>query len=1039
VTGLHDESSSWSLQWEVFHSALERPPEKRSAYVAEACPDDTMAREVEALLATHEKGAGPLDRPPSLAIEAGAEIGLSQQMTLISDDRINLAPGTVLLNRFEILRQLGQGGMGTVYEAQDRTLDARVALKMLRPEISQSSSANERFRREIQLARQVTHPNVCRLFDLFKDGDGNTFLSMELLEGETLAEHVKTHGPLEPAAALPIVKQIAGALTAAHRIGIVHRDLKSANVMLVEEEGQTRAVVTDFGLATRTQAERGDLSVLTQTGQLLGTPAFMAPEQLEGGEISPPTDIYALGVVLYEMVTGVLPFEGSTPFSVAAHRLHQDPPTPRRFLPTLDRRWERVILRCLERDPRNRYQLAAEVVSALEGETVSLPPSQRIRRRRRVVWTVVALALVLAGAFALRRWVPRMVASLADQDTVAPSVSLAQDERMWVLMASFDNRTDAEIGDSAIEAALARALADSDKFRLVPQPRIEATLQRMRRPVDTRLDERLAIEVAKRDGQIAVILESRMEQLGGEYTLTVDITSSDEAPPMATIVEDSTSEETIPAAIKRLAAKTRQTLDRIEPQIPEAMTKLAQVTTASMKALQLFTQADAAMLAKKSWVAEELYRQALDEDPEFASAYTFLAHNLVYQGRPESEYLPYARQGVDLIAGVSDTEKLFISGSFEEMSSETDKARASYAALLRLQPDHYWGLEKLSALYRREGQLELMTPWWVEAAVARPDHFEYNARAAVSLVSFTGRLADAEPFRHKASLLMTESDRSREPGIAEFLAFLPYHQAWQARDLDQAQSELAALESTTSEQIGVDRTIQFSNLVIAYSYLGMIDKAEEITFELAMSPQISADRHRRLVRDLELARLDEGDWREVLAHNPIETIGDEEVLKRIRAGMVSEARDLFSRLEPPREWDERALARRRAAEGMLAFVEGRPDDAVALLQDSVDDWRSQLLSDEFFLACETLARAHMENGRVEMAFAVLEDASQQSARAVYGKGGWIDLRFYTAEQHRRQGRIAAAEEVENELRSLLRFVDPDTRWARELEGLTATS
>jgi serine/threonine protein kinase len=264
---------------------------------------------------------------------------------------IRLSTGQVLSERFQILRFISSGGMGDVYEAQDLVLRERVALKTIRSDIAASEEAVERFKREIYLARKVTHPNVCRIFDFARDQNAEQgevlFLTMELLAGETLSKSLRPSRRMSTEEALPIVLQMTAALSAAHDAGIVHRDFKCANVILVPSSETPRAVVTDFGLARGKDGESGLLDSLTNLGRVVGTPDYMAPEQLEGGPITPATDIYALGVVMYEMVTGACPFTGENAWAVANKRLKENAPSPRTQVPALDPRWEKAILRCL--------------------------------------------------------------------------------------------------------------------------------------------------------------------------------------------------------------------------------------------------------------------------------------------------------------------------------------------------------------------------------------------------------------------------------------------------------------------------------------------------------------------------------------------------------------------------------------------------------------------------------------------------------------------------------------------------------------------
>jgi tetratricopeptide (TPR) repeat protein/tRNA A-37 threonylcarbamoyl transferase component Bud32 len=289
--------------------------------------------------------------------------------------------GLLVAGRYRVVSFIAQGGMGEVYEVEDLELRDRVALKTVRPEIAEGALAIERFRREIQLSRKVTHPNVCRIFDVAHHHPPGAatppiiFLTMELLRGETLAQRLR-RGPLG-GELLPIARQIAQGLDAAHQAGIVHRDLKPGNVLLVPRGGAPpRAVVTDFGLARLTAGAQPAGLTLTGGDGLVGTPAYLAPEQLEGGEITPAVDIYAFGIVLYEMVSGTVPFLSDSILATAVKRLKEAPASPRVYVPDLDPRWEQAILRCLERDPAARFASCLDAVAVAAGEpphTVAMP------------------------------------------------------------------------------------------------------------------------------------------------------------------------------------------------------------------------------------------------------------------------------------------------------------------------------------------------------------------------------------------------------------------------------------------------------------------------------------------------------------------------------------------------------------------------------------------------------------------------------------------------------------------------------------------
>jgi len=287
------------------------------------------------------------------------------------------APQDLVSKRYRIIRLLGVGGNGEVYAASDTALGEQVALKTLSPGEAQSAINLERFRREIHLSRKVTHPNVCRIFDLGEhlgdNGHRTIFYTMELLSGLSLADQLDAQGPMPLEEAFPLIAQIAAGLQAAHDSGVVHRDLKPGNVMLQPPQGEERiqrVVITDFGLA-RGQDVGG--MELTESGEMVGTPLYMSPEQVQGATITPASDIYSFGILIYEMLTSKLPFEDKNALALALRRLKSPPRPIRDYLPDLPRDWETTIDCCLALDPTRRFARALDVVAALEGN----PPPLR--------------------------------------------------------------------------------------------------------------------------------------------------------------------------------------------------------------------------------------------------------------------------------------------------------------------------------------------------------------------------------------------------------------------------------------------------------------------------------------------------------------------------------------------------------------------------------------------------------------------------------------------------------------------------------------
>lgn len=300
--------------------------------------------------------------------------------------------GDIVGKRFEILSLLGEGGMGQVYRALDRELDEKVALKFIHSDLASDPESLKRFRQEVKLARSVTHKNICRIHELLRM-DGQTFISMELVEGLDLADMIQREAPLEATAVTRIVGGICAGLSAAHERGIIHRDLKPGNVMIEERTG--RVVITDFGIAHLASARRGH----TEAGMVVGTPEYMSPEQAQGREVGPEADIYSLGVIVYELMTGKLPHTAPTPVAVALKQVTEEPDPPRYLNSAISADLEALIMRCLRKDPKRRFESARALAEALGVEPA--PASATLGRRRMIVAlvTAVLLALALAGVF----------------------------------------------------------------------------------------------------------------------------------------------------------------------------------------------------------------------------------------------------------------------------------------------------------------------------------------------------------------------------------------------------------------------------------------------------------------------------------------------------------------------------------------------------------------------------------------------------------------------------------------------------------------
>jgi serine/threonine protein kinase len=650
----------WETFKALFNAALELDSSARSAFLRDNCPDAEARTEVERLLNEHDQAGEFLSTPVLGNLPIGDEIPTQE-----------LSESQVLAGRFRIVRFIAGGGMGEVYEAVDEELRERVAVKTIRSEILAQPNALARFKREVHLARQVTHPNVCRIFDLFRHKAGDraheetVFISMELLHGKTLGARLK-EGRMSVGEALPLVGQMASALAAAHAVGIVHRDFKPGNVVLVGAPGQWRAVVTDFGLAL--QSLTSDEGAAFSTGQgLWGTPAYMSPEQLEGRPATPASDIYAFGLVIYEMVTGARPFQGDTPISAALKRLSEAPTPLRKFQPELSLVWESVILRCLERDPGRRFPNAELVAEALAGEdsvlSSGLAAHEGVNQREtaasatlggtlwRIALLVLLVAAIAAGGFYYRSHQSK---PLTDKDTI--------------VLADFANSTGDAVFDDTLKTALGVSLRQSPFLNLLSDDRVGATLKLMARPANTPLAPEVTREVCQRANSTAYIAGS-IAILGRQYVVGLKAVNCQSGYTQAQEEVTAASKEKVLDALGGAASKLRAELGESLTTVQRFDVPLEQATTCSLEALKAYSRMD--------------YERAIELDPNFALGY-WRASNMSKHDELRRKYLTRAFQ---LREHASEREKLTIAGGYyQDVTGELDKAERALRKLIESYP-----------------------------------------------------------------------------------------------------------------------------------------------------------------------------------------------------------------------------------------------------------------------------------------------------------------------------------------------------------------
>jgi serine/threonine protein kinase/tetratricopeptide (TPR) repeat protein len=652
----------------------------------------------------------------------------------------------VIAGRFRIIRYIAEGGMGTVYEAEDLTLHNRVALKTIRPDIAAQPRAVERFKREISLGKKVTHPNVCRIHDLgvhrSENGTEFVFLTMQFLSGETLASRIRG-GPIPKTEALPLIEDMADALSAAHQAEVIHRDFKSGNVMLVSGAKRTCAVVTDFGLAL----DLHDDSSRTQAG----TVDYMAPEQILGERLTPAADIYALGIVMYEMVTGQLPFAGDSKVTVALKHLNDEPQSPRELAPHLDPNWDETILGCLRKRPLERFQSAEEVREALVKDSGVLrkrrsltiatrywPAAQPERRvavtssamkkwpkawlaQKRRYWTIPVFAVILLAGFTAGRscYDRHQARRLSDRDTV--------------VLADFANSTGEVVFDDALKTALLVSLNQSPFLNVLSESRVSETIESMDRPPNTQITSELAREVCQRAGSKAYIAGS-IAGLGSQYILGLKAVNCQSGELLAQEQVTANGKERVLDALGRAVSTMRGELGESLRSVQEYDVPLADATTSSLQALKALS------LGRKAYrqdtgVALRYFQEASELDPNFAMAYHDLGRFYFTLDEMERGHANFAK-AFALRNHSSEREKLEITATYyENVTGELEKALYTRRQQVASYPHVSESYDGLGYVYSLLGKYEIAIDMLRQSIQLNPDSPDTYGLLANSLLA----------------------------------------------------------------------------------------------------------------------------------------------------------------------------------------------------------------------------------------------------------------------------------------------------------------
>jgi serine/threonine protein kinase/tetratricopeptide (TPR) repeat protein len=751
----------WLLIERTYHAALEREGEARSAFLNEACAgDEELRSEVEGLI-THDGQASSFIESPALEVAA----------KWMAEDQVSSMVGRQL-GSYKILSQLGAGGMGEVYLAQDTRLDRKVAIKFILARSTADEQAQRRLIREAQAAARLEHPNICAIYEVGQQ-DNISFIVMQYVEGETLASRIQGK-PLQLGDTLDLTIQIADALSAAHSQGVIHRDIKPQNI-IINSHGQLK--VLDFGLAK--VIKRGELLdgeadtevLLSAPGMIMGTPAYMSPEQVRGETLDARTDIFSFGSVLYEMVSGRHPFAEPSPGATLSAILTAEPAPLARYVSDVPDELQRIVRKALSKSKEERYQgikdllidlqelkqdrefeakLERSIGSGVRDEAPATErsesggpaqaqtgPSHTVRTGEALKPDTTSSTRIvigeikrhkLGGSLTLVALIIAAVAAYAYFNR-APVLT----EKDTILLADFDNKTKDEIFDGTLKQGLAVQLEQSPFLNVFSEARVRQTLKLMGRSPDERVTGEIAREICEREN-IKVLIASSIAPLGSHYAITLEAINGQSGEVPAREQVEAEGKEQVLRALSQAATQLREKLGESLSSIRRFDKPLELATTSSLEALKAYSQAEEQAVRGRLLEAIPSLKRAVELDQNFASAHMLLAVIYFNMKKPRLA-AEYTEKGYALRDRVSEYEKFrILSYYYGFVTGEADKRIEVLEMQKQTYPRDFRAPAMLATVYDQLRQSDKAAAEAREALRLNPDFAAAYRNLALALI-----------------------------------------------------------------------------------------------------------------------------------------------------------------------------------------------------------------------------------------------------------------------------------------------------------------